>query len=80
MKFYELYEEFERKNYTSSQRSFSRDWLGKSETFLAQKKYEDLTPDIAIPLWRTLTGDVEPDHELAAKVLLAVLEKGGDEE
>lgn len=67
---------FERK-LCESMRSWSRDWAGRSHNFATIHWERPLPVEAAIHLRRRLLAEGHPD--LAAKVLLAMLEGDGHE-
>lgn len=71
MRAYEIYEEMRQRNLTTSMRSWSQQWLSRSQNYCATHGSEPLPAETAIELRRRLIAEGHPD--LAAKVLLAAL-------
>lgn len=70
MRMNEIYNLFESRGLTDSQRHFSLVWLERGQNYLSQNKDTDLSPADALTLWRGLQA--EQQYELAA-ILLADL-------
>ena len=71
MNAYEIFEEMQYRNLTTSMRSWSQEWLERAQNFGATHRSEPLPPATAIRLRRRLIE--EGHHDLAAKVLLTML-------
>lgn len=71
MNVYEIFEEMQFRNLTTSMRSWSREWLNRAQNFGATHRSQPLPPEAAIRLRRRLIE--EGHHDLAAKILLSML-------
>jgi hypothetical protein len=72
MRIFEIYQQFEQRGLSNSQRHFSAAWLERGENYLSQNKDTDLSAEDALKLWKNLQG--EREYELAAKLLADMLE------
>lgn len=71
MRIFEIYQQFEERGLSNSQRHFSATWLERGENYLSQNKETDLSAEDGLKLWKNLQG--EREYELAAKVLTKLL-------
>lgn len=72
MRIFEIYQQFEQRGLSNSQRHFSAAWLERGENYLSQNKDTDLSAEDGLKLWKNLQG--EREYELAAKLLADMLE------
>lgn len=72
MRIFEIYQKFEQRGLSSSQRHFSAAWLERGENYLSQNKESDLSAEDGVKLWRNLQG--EREYELAATILADLLD------
>ena len=72
MRIYEIYQQFEKRGLSNSQRHFSAAWLERGENYLSQNKEADLSAEDGLKLWKNLQG--EREYELAARLLADMLE------
>lgn len=73
MRIFEIYQQFEERGLSNSQRHFSAAWLERGENYLSQNKETDLSAEDGLKLWKNLQG--EHEYELAAKILSDLLEE-----
>jgi hypothetical protein len=71
MRIFEIYQQFEERGLSNSQRHFSAAWLERGENYLSQNKETDLSAEDGLKLWKNLQG--EREYELAAKILTNLL-------
>ena len=72
MRIFEIYQQFEQRGLSNSQRHFSAAWLERGENYLSQNKDTDLSAEDGLKLWKNLQG--EREYELAEKLLADMLE------
>ncbi len=73
----DIFTEMFERQLTESMRSWSQDWAGRSHNFATTHWERPLPVETAIHLRKRLLAEGHPD--LAAKVLLAMLEADGHE-